>query len=214
MTVAGFGEREFHVTACNDGGCGGPLVRRAAVEAEAQRQQKAPTIKSVAITSVTSQDTDRSWKGDTYIRKENIEVTVTFSADVTWDLSASNSYMRLRLDIEGTNDTTRTANLHTVGGTSGTARSLKFGYTVGRNDADTDGIFAKPNKGGDMVLLGGGATLTAGGQNADRQHAALTRTRSTRWTAAWRASKGRPRWGPKCTVGGTIFEMWLGALWF
>ena len=109
--------------------------------------------------------------GNTYFLGEHIEATVTWDADVTWDVSASGSDLRVRLDIGGN---TKPALLKRVGATTGTARSLVFRYTVAATDADTDGIFPKPNNTGDMVLLVGSATLTGGGsQNADRTHAAL-----------------------------------------
>lgn len=37
--------------------------------------------------------------GNTYFLGEHIEATVTWDADVTWDVSASGSDLRVRLDI-------------------------------------------------------------------------------------------------------------------
>ena len=108
---------------------------------------------------------------DTYARGENIEVTVTWNTEVTWDLSASGADLTLNLDIGGQ---TGTATLVRGGADRGTARSLAFRYPVRSGDSDTDGIFPKPDANGDMVLPVGAATLRgAGNAEAGRKHAAL-----------------------------------------
>ncbi len=109
--------------------------------------------------------------GDTYRRRENVEVTVTWDEDVTWNLSTANARMRVRLDIGGT---TRAADLVTGGVTSGTARSLAFRYAVVNGDTDGNGLAVTTTVGGDLVILNSGATLQgADGRPARRKHAGL-----------------------------------------
>ena len=134
-----------------------------------------PTIGSVAITSTPSFDADGDGTADTYLHGENIEVTVTWSREVVWDVSAAGAELRLRLDVEGRSNTTQLAGLVTGGATSGTARSLVFRYTVAPRDRDTDGVYPKPSGTGNLVQLISGATLTdAYGQEASRTHAGLS----------------------------------------
>ena len=134
-----------------------------------------PTISSVAITSTPSLDADGNGAAETYLRRENIEVTVTYSEDVVWDVSASGAELRLRLDVEGQSNTTKGARLVTGGATSGTARSLVFRYAVGGRDRDTNGIFPKPARNGDLVHLISGATLKdSRGQDVSRAHGGLS----------------------------------------
>ena len=122
-------------------------------------------VTSVALTSNAGAD-------QTYARGEAIEVTVTWSVDVTWDVSAAGSDMRVRLDVGGN---TKTASLVTGGSTRGTARSLVFRYTVASADRDTDGVFPKPTGNGHIVTLVSGATLTtADGLGGSRNHAGLS----------------------------------------
>ncbi len=133
-----------------------------------------PTISSVAITSTPSFDADGDGTADTYLRRENIEVTVTYAGAVVWDASASGSELRLRLDVEGQSNTTKVARLVTGGATSGTARSLVFRYAVGGRDRDTDGVFPKPTPNGIIVHLVGAATLKdSHGQDVSRAHGGL-----------------------------------------
>ena len=134
-----------------------------------------PTISSVAITSRPSFDADGDGTADTYLHGEDIEVTVTWSREVVWDVSAAGAELRLRLDVEGRSNTTQLAGLVTGGATSGTARSLVFRYTVAPRDRDTDGVYPKPSGTGNLVQLISGATLRdAHGQDASRVHAGLS----------------------------------------
>ena len=134
-----------------------------------------PTISSVAITSTPSFDADGNGTAETYLWRESIEVTVTWSSNVTWDVSAAGAELRLRLDVDGASDTTKLARLVTGGATSGTARSLVFRYSVVRRDRDTDGVYPKPSGTGNLVHLTSGATLRdAHGQNASRVHGGLS----------------------------------------
>ena len=140
------------------------------------------TVGTAGSANVTVNDNDRAAIsgaaitsspafGDTYRRRENVEVTVTWDEDVTWDLSAANARMRVRLDIGGA---TRTADLVTDGATSGTARSLTFRYAVVSGDTDGDGLAVTPTAGGDLVILASGATLQGSDSRAARRkHAGL-----------------------------------------
>ena len=129
-----------------------------------------PAIVAVALTSTPSIDTDGDSVAETYGVGETIEVTVTWDADVLWDVSAPGAALKLDLDIGG-----HTKRLSMVAdGSRGTARALVFHYAVQNTDTDMDGIFPKP-WGNSMVLLTRGATLTGadGRRPAWRVHAAL-----------------------------------------
>ncbi|MYD99218.1 MAG: hypothetical protein F4X98_17780, partial [Gammaproteobacteria bacterium] len=128
-------------------------------------------ITDVAITSTPVGDPDDDGVPDTYLRGDDIEVTVTWDRDVTWDVSADNADLRVRLTIGTTN---RSASLVTGGATSGTSRSAKFRYTVVDGDTDSDGLTVTPNNSGDLVLRVNGGTVRAGGRAAQRDHAGLT----------------------------------------
>ena len=100
------------------------------------------TIQSVEITSTPSTDSDTPADGtpDTYQRKEDIEVTVTWDKDVTWDYSSGTreqTTLAVRLRI-GTSP--ERAELVTGGAEIGTARAFVFRYRVDRTDVDADGI--------------------------------------------------------------------------
>ncbi|MYD98629.1 MAG: hypothetical protein F4X98_14770, partial [Gammaproteobacteria bacterium] len=128
-------------------------------------------ITGVAITSTPVHDANDDDTPDTYLRGDDIDVTVTWDRDVTWDVSANNADLRVRLTIGTTN---RSASLVTGGATSGTSRSAKFRYTVVDGDTDSDGLTVTPNNSGDLVLLVNNATVRAGGRGAQRKHAGLT----------------------------------------
>ena len=129
-------------------------------------------ITDVAVTSSPVHDANDDDTPDTYLRGDDIEVTVTWDRDVTWDVSAANNAdLRVRLTIGTTN---RSASLVTGGATSGTSRSAKFRYTVVNGDTDSDGVTVTPNNSGDLVLLVNGGTVRAGGRGAQRNHAGLT----------------------------------------
>lgn len=96
---------------------------------------------------------------------------VTYDQDVTWDVSAARAERRMRLDVGGTR---RLARLETGGATSGTARSLRFSYTVAAADTDDDGLAAVPTRGGDLVIRHRGATIrNAAGLHAKLKHAGM-----------------------------------------
>ena len=151
---------------------GDPVAAFAGAAVENLTGGDAPAaVASVALTSTPGIDADGDGSPDTYGRGETVEVTLTWDADVTWDLSATGAGMRVRLDVGGE---TRAAELVTDGETAGTARSLSFRYETHRTDRAADGVFPTPAADGNLVVLRGGATLEgAGGRNAQRTHAAL-----------------------------------------
>ena len=128
-------------------------------------------IASVAVVSAPTVDADNDGTAETYGRGEVIRVTVSWSADVLWDVSAADAAMAVRLDVGGT---ARTASLLTGGATAGQARALSFEYAVVQADADADGIDVTRTAAHDVVVLSGGAMLEdTHGRDASRSHAAL-----------------------------------------
>ena len=107
-------------------------------------QAPAPAITAVALTSTPSIDADGDGTPETYGAGETIEVTVTWDADVVWDVSATDAALKIDLDIGGVAQRMSMP----ATGTSGTARALVFHYVVQSTDTDTDGIFPKPGGGG------------------------------------------------------------------
>ncbi len=94
------------------------------------RDDTAPTISSVAITSNAGDDS-------TYAIGDSIQVTVTFSEDVTADVGGALQLL-VELDVGGV---ARNADYESSDGSS-----LVFSYTVARDDADSDGIAIGSNK--------------------------------------------------------------------
>ena len=129
-----------------------------------------PVITGVEITSSPA-------FGDTYRRGENIEVTVTWDEDVTWNVSATNAVIRVRLRIgPQANQVERWAPLVRDGAASGTARSLVFRYAVVQADNDPDGVVVVATAANPSILvrLVSGATLQdSAGTAASRAHAGL-----------------------------------------
>ena len=121
-----------------------------AAVAAAQTDNTAPTISSVAITS------DTGYYG-VYGIGDNVEVTVTFSEDVTVTGSP-----QLELTI---GSPARNAAYKSV-----TGSEVVFSYTVASGDNDTDGIAIGANK---LILNGGGIEDNAG-NSADLSHSALS----------------------------------------
>ena len=112
----------------------------------------APTISSIAI-ALTSDPGDE----DTYGKGEAIEVTATFSKDVTVTVSP-----QLELDFEGT------AKIADYSRTIGD--EVVFNYTVVLDDSDADGIAISANK----LTLNGGTIQDAAGNDATLTHSALS----------------------------------------
>ena len=116
----------------------------------------APKIAMVTIESEPLIDADEDGTAETYGRGDRIEVKVTWSSEVLWDLSAQGAAMAVRLDVGGT---VRWAHLATGGAARGRARALMFRYTVVEADRDTDGIVLLRTAANDLVVLSGGASL-------------------------------------------------------
>ncbi len=132
-----------------------------------------PAISSVAIVSKPRLDANNDGTKETYGAGQNIVVDVTWDHAVTWDTSATNAGIGVRLQIGSTN---RRAELVTGGATSGTAKTLRFRYAVVAADADTDGVAVVPNSAGKLALLRNGATLKSaadGSIDASVTHAGL-----------------------------------------
>ena len=116
----------------------------------------APKIAMVTIASEPLIDADEDGTAETYGRGDRIEVKVTWSSEVLWDLSAQGAAMAVRLDVGGT---VRWAHLATGGAARGRARALMFRYTVVEADRDADGIVLLRTAANDLVVLSGGASL-------------------------------------------------------
>lgn len=115
----------------------------------------APTVSSVAITSDPGDD-------DTYGNGDSIQVTVTFSEDVT-----VTGTPQLEIDVGGT---AKTASYSSTSGAK-----VVFSYTVAVGDSDDDGIAIGANKlslneGTIQDGAGNDATLTHSAVDADSGH--------------------------------------------
>ena len=108
-----------------------------------------PTVSSIAITSDPGSD-------EVYAIGDAIQITVTFSADVT-----VTGKPQLELDIGG--------NAKPAEYQSTNASSTVFNYTVAEGDSDTDGIAVAENK----LTLNGGTIKDASDNAADLDHVAL-----------------------------------------
>ncbi|MYE02650.1 MAG: hypothetical protein F4Y03_15515, partial [Alphaproteobacteria bacterium] len=165
------GDNVYEVTVSAADGHGEAETLALRVRVTDAANESPPAIESVTLSSTPSIDADGDGRPDTYGRDEHVEVTVTWTADVTWDVSSGASDMRVRLDVGGR---TRVAHLVRGGAERGTARSLAFRYRVERGHRDGDGIFPKPARNGNLVHGPGGATLRdALDRNASRAHAGL-----------------------------------------
>ena len=105
----------------------------------AQDDTTPPTVSSIAITSDTGDD-ESYWEDDgIYGIGDSVEVTVTFSEDVT-----VTGRPELQLDIGG--------RAKTAGYESAEGSAVVFTYTVTEGDADADGIAVEADK---LTLNGG-----------------------------------------------------------
>ena len=109
----------------------------------------APTVSSVAITSDPGDD-------DTYGLGDAIQVTVTFSEDVT-----VTGTPLLELDFDGT--------AKTAGYRSTSGANVVFSYTVARDESDADGIAI----GADKLSLNEGTIKDVAENDATLTHAAV-----------------------------------------
>ena len=149
--LLGSGIAEAQEPPPNNSATGAPTI-----SGTAQVRETTPAISSIAITGDTG-DEDSSWDDDgIYGIGDRIEVTVTFSADVTVTGSP-----RLELDIGGT---ARPAEYEKAEGSK-----VVFGYTVIEGDADNDGIAISENR----LTLNGGSIKDAADNAADLPHDAL-----------------------------------------
>ena len=117
----------------------------------------APSISSITITSDPDDDAHIGvFYTGVYGIDDSIEVTVTFSEDVT-----VTGTPRLRVDIGGT---AKTASYESVEGSA-----VVFSYTVAEGDSDTNGIAIGANK----LTLNGGTIKDAAENAANLSHDAL-----------------------------------------
>ena len=118
----------------------------------AQTDTTAPTVSSIAITSNPDDDTLMDgWTFDSgvYGIGDSIQVTVTFSEDVT-----VTGGPQLELDIEGS---AKTAAYESTDGSN-----VVFSYPVAEEDSDTDGVAIAANK----LNLNGGSIKDAANNDA------------------------------------------------
>ena len=147
-------EYAVRVIATNTAGDGPASAEAAGTPAGATSQQQtgdstSPTVSSIAITSDPGSD-------EVYAIGDAIQITVTFSADVT-----VTGKPQLELDIGG--------NAKPAEYQSTNASSTVFSYTVTEGDSDTDGIAVAENK----LTLNGGSIKDADDSAANLAHSAL-----------------------------------------
>ena len=123
----------------------------------AQTEITAPTISSVAVTSDTGDGEVHLDDDGVYGIGDDIEVTVTFSEDVTVTGSP-----QLELDIGGS---ARSAAYKSTSGSK-----VVFSYTVATGDTDTDGIAIGANK----LTLKGGSIKNTDTHSANLSHSAVS----------------------------------------
>ncbi len=143
-------------------------------DAANSRDTTAPTISSVAMTSDPDEnDADlgayivgrsggsivqsTNWASGVYRIGDDVQVTVTFSENVTVTGSP-----QLELAIG--------SNSRTAGYESADGSAVVFSYTVAVGDSDSDGIAVAANK----LTLNGGSVKDAANNDADLSHNALT----------------------------------------
>ena len=126
-------------------------------------------VASAEITSSPSIDSDNDGVADTYGVGENIDVTVTFTETVSWNVSGAGKDIQVTLGV-GSND--RAAPLMKGGQQFDDEATLVFRYTVVAADVDADGITVKQD-GNNIIKLVGGATLRHASKTVSLRHAAL-----------------------------------------
>ncbi len=139
----------------------------------AQADTTAPTISSVAITSDPDEDDadlgaymvgrsggsivqSTSWASGVYRIGDDVQVTVTFSENITITGSPE-----LELAVGSNN--------RTAGYESAEGSTVVFSYTVAEGDSDSDGIAINANK----LTLDGGSIKDGADNDASLSHAAL-----------------------------------------
>ena len=123
----------------------------------AQTDTTAPTVSSVAISSDTGDDEVHLDDDGVYGIGDKIEVTVTFSENVTVIGSP-----QLELTVG--------SSARSVVYKSTTGSKVVFSYAVATGDTDTDGI----SIGADKLSLKGGSLKDASGNSADLSYSALS----------------------------------------
>ena len=123
----------------------------------AQTDTTAPTVSSVAVTSDTGDDEVYLDDDGVYGIGDTVEVTVTFSENVTVTASPR---LELTIGSSGRNAAYK----------STTGSKVVFSYTVAVGDSDTDGISIAANK----LSLNGGTIKDAANNDADLSHSTVT----------------------------------------
>ena len=120
---------------------------------------RSPRVSITGI-EITSDPDESGPDDDTYIIGDTVAVTVTYSEDMT-----VSGLPELELNVGGSDrDAFYLSNRSTPTG-------LVFGYNVGEDDADTNGIAISANK---LTLNNGSITAVSDSMNAALTHAALT----------------------------------------
>ena len=133
------------------------------------------SIVDVRFTSSPTHDADSDGTADTYLIGETIQAQVTWSQNVTVANGGDDANVSLRLDL-GDDDADPANSQRKMAYVSGSGTgTLTFGYTVQRNDMDSDGVWLQTASATDdtIVFLENGATLTGG--NPDTNNAVRTR---------------------------------------
>ena len=123
----------------------------------AQTDTTAPTVSSVGVTSDTGDDEVYLDDDGVYGIGDKIEVTVTFSEDVT---VTGSPQLELTVGSSAKNAAYK----------STTDSKVVFSYTVAVNDSDTDGISIAADK----LSLNGGTIKDGADNDADLSHSALS----------------------------------------
>ena len=123
----------------------------------AQTDMTAPTVSSVAVTSDTGDDEVSLDDDGVYGIGDRIEVTVTFSENVT---VTGSPQLELRIGSRDRNAPYK----------STTDSKVVFSYTVAVGDSDTDGV----SIGADKLSLNGGSIKDGGNNDAELSHSALS----------------------------------------
>ena len=126
-------------------------------QASAQTDTTAPTVSSVAVTSDTGDDEVYLDDDGVYGIGDKIEVTVTFSENVTLTGAPQ---LELTIGSSARNAAYK----------STTGSKVFFSYTVAVGDSDTDGISIAANK----LSLNGGSIKDAAENDADLSHSAMS----------------------------------------
>ena len=120
---------------------------------------RSPRVSITGI-EITSDPDESGPDDDTYIIGDTVAVTVTYSEDMI-----VSGLPELELNVGAATGT------HSTFPTGSTPTGLVFGYNVGEDDADTNGIAISANK---LTLNNGSIKAVSNSMNAVLTHAALT----------------------------------------